>query len=572
MRSRTCLVATLVVAAVVAGCSEIPTSGPVLGGESVEPPSEERRFIQVEAPPPEPGADAVGVVSGFIEAMASYEPGYETARLFLTDEAAAAWDPAENVTVYLGATPDIEAIGEDRVDVQMTVSATVGVDGTYVAAEPGTTREMNLHLVRENGEWRITDPEPGIVIAVFSFDREYEPRNVYFFDPGLEVLVPDPIYIPRSASAATLLARKVLSGPSQWLAPAVRTAFPDGTELEVNAVPVEGGVATVELSAAAAIADPETRELMAAQLTWTLGMLPDVERVAVTSGRAPLVQGDALSPRDPVMSQYDPVVLKSDTPAYAIGEAGVVSLGDGEPTPVPGPLGSMADIREFAVNLGGNRGAVISGDGHLLQVATFGEDETVQTVFEGVDLSSPAWDRSGLIWAVDHGVEGHGLVAAGADGERVDVVAAGLTGRDVDRLALSPDGARIAMIVDGLAYVAGLVREPDSRGTIRIEGMRPVGPAGTAVDIAWSTSSGAWSAADSVIVLSSTEQGVLPHTVGLSGQVTAPRGLTATDGVRITSSPGLPAVLETADGVLYMQRAGSSWSEIGPGRAPTYPG
>ncbi|WP_026876295.1 LpqB family beta-propeller domain-containing protein [Jiangella gansuensis] len=572
MRSGIGLATVLLAAAVVAGCSEIPTSGPVIGGESVEPPSEEQRFIQVEAPPPAPGANPLGIVNGFIEAMASYEPGYETAREFLTDEAAAAWNPAEGVTVYMGATPTFETIAEDRVDVQMSVAATVGADGTYRAAEPGTVRRLNLQLVQEGGEWRIANPEPGIVIAVFSFEREYEARNVYFFDPSFEVLVPDPVYIPRTASAATLLARKVLSGPTDWLAPAVRTAFPDGTELEVNAVPVEGGVATVELGPAAAVADPEMRELMAAQLTWTLGMLPDVERVAVTSGRAPLFQGEALSPRDPSMSQYDPAVLGPDTPAYAVGEAGVVSLGGEEPTPVPGPLGSMTNVREVAVNIGGNRGAVITGDGHLLQVATFGDGEVLQTVLEGVDLTSPAWDRTGLLWAVDHGVEGPGLVAARADGNPVQIAVPALAGRDVERLAVSPDGVRIAMIVDGRAYVGDIIRDADSRGAVKIEGLLAIGPAGEAVDVAWTTSSGAWSTSDSVIVLSGTEQGVLPRTVGLSGQVTTPRGVPVDDAVRVTAAPGLPAVLETADGVLFVQRAGNSWSEIGAGRAPAYPG
>ncbi|RIQ15684.1 LpqB family beta-propeller domain-containing protein [Jiangella rhizosphaerae] len=581
MRSRAVLaVAVLAGAAVVAGCSEIPTSGPVLDAGAVgSQQDEQNRYVEVIEAPPLPGMTPVQIVDGFIAAMASYQPGYETARQYLTEEAAADWDPSAGVTVYYEATPPTEPVGPNTVHVRTTPRGQVGARGAFREAVPGTRGDFDLQLEQVDGEWRIANPPPGILISDFNFEREYQARNVYFFDPGFEVLVPDVVFLPRTANdaTATLLARQVLSGPTEWLEPAVATAFRPETELAVDAVPVSNGVATVDLSADAALAGPDERERMVAQLAWTLGVLPEVEKVEVLADKLPLVQDEPLSPRDPPLSAYDPAVLRSETPLYAIGETGVVSVSDGELAPVRGPLGEQAGVREVAVNRAANRGVVISGDGTTIQAASFGEGEPIDTLYQGVDLVSPAWDRTGLVWAVDHGVEGHGIVVVRPDGQPVAVSAPDLTG-DVGRLAVSPDGTRVALIVDGEAMVANVIRDPDNDATIVIDQPQSIGADGVARDVAWSSSSPSWSAADTVVILLETESGadgtttVQPYDAALSGQETLPRGgLPAGDALHVGAAAGLPVVLES-DGVLYMQRSSNAWTEIGPARSPAYPG
>ncbi len=558
----------VVLAALMAGCAQIPTSGPVIGGKPVEPADQQPPFIQVQAPPPESGADPVGVVDGYIEAMSSYAPGFETARMFLTEDAALSWDASAGVTVYRGARPDVEATGPHTVRVTMSVAGRVGVDGTYATAEPGTTEELELTLEQHDGEWRIADPPNGIFIAEFSFSREYEAHNVYFFDSEMEVLVPDPVYLPQSENAATLLAQRVLAGPSEWLAPAVQTSFPEDAELGVNAVPVDSGTAEVELGAEAGQLSPEERELMTAQLVWTLDGLPEVDDVAVTSDGIPLPQGEeALTQTDNSMASYAPPQLSLDSPLYFVGEDGLMATTGEEPEPARGELGEKSDIREFAVNIGQNRAVVINDAGTRLQAASFGDDEVVETLRTGVDLTSPAWDRQGLIWTVDHGVQGHGVAVNRADGEQVELVAPELVGSDVDRLSLSLDGTRIAMIVDGRAMVGTVVRDVEGR-SIRVERLRPLGPVGQAVDVGWNAS-------DSVAVLLATEgREPLPYVVEMSGEVTPPRGLATENAVGIAATPPSERgiVLETADGVLLEQRTGNRWSQIGDGHDPAYPG
>lgn len=581
MRSRVLLgVAVLAAAAVVAGCSEIPTSGPVNDAGAVGPqPGDLPDYVEVREAPPRQGMTPTQIVDGFVDAMSSYQPGYEIAKQYLTEEAAAEWDPSAGVTVYYEARPRTEVRDQSTVHVRMTVHGQVGRDGAFTENAEPTPQEFDLQLEQVDGEWRIANPVPGILIADFSFDREYQPRDVYFFSPSLDVLVPDVVYLPRTANdaTATLLARAVLAGPTDWLAPAVVTAFPEGAELDIDSVPVRNGVAIVDLGPDVALADADARLRMAAQLTWTLGVLPEVDEVQVLSGTAPLIRNEPMAPDHPELRGFDPAVLSPESPLYAIGEAGVVAVIDGEIKPVAGPLAELAEARELAVNLGGNRGAVVTptpDGGTQVQIASFGEDEPLETLIQGGDLTSLAWDRSGLVWAVDHSADGHGIVVSRPDGRLVEVVAPELDTTDVRRLAVSPDGARVALVIgEGQAMVGNVIRDAESNETLRIEQLRPVGPGeGIARDVAWTSSSPSWSAADTVVVLLENDQQVQPVYVGLSGQEVVPRGLQVDDGERVAGSPGLPVVLQSADGVLFMQRSSNTWTEIGPAHSPAYPG
>jgi hypothetical protein len=539
----------------------------VVGGEPVEQPGQERPFIRVQAPPPREGADPIQIVDGFIEAMASYTPAYATARMFLTEQAAQSWNPSASVTIYLGAKPVIQRIGDDTIDVTMTVTGTVGKDGTYTVAPDDAAKVLHLHVHQENGQWRIANPPAGIVIAEFSFSREYEAHNLYFFDADFDVLVPDPIYVPRYENAATLLAQRLLKGPSRWLAPAVRTGFPEGTELGVNAVPVESGVATVELSDKAALASPQDRERMTAQMVWTLAELPGVRQVALTSNGIPLPQGrQPMAISDANMAKYDADTLPAGTPLYAVANSGVVTINHSEVSPLVGPLGAVRGLREVAIDASGDYAAAITESGTGLTVAEITADGYIQTVLHGTSLSSPTWDRAGLVWVVDHGRKVSRLVATDVHGHALDVAIPQFSDADINRLAMSRDGVRIALVVGGHAYVGDVVRTSDPHPAIAVEQLRRIGPEGVALDVAWQAS-------DSVVLLvRKPNQDPVPYVVGLSGQVITPRGPAVSGAVRVAAAPDQRVVVETSAGVLFEERSGDQWGKIATGRSPSYPG
>ncbi len=235
--------------------------------------------------------------------MRRYVPGYPGARDYLTPEAATRWDPAAQIQVVREGTAAVRKVTDGQVLLSAQVTGLVRADGTYLPAPDGASAEYTIPLSQVDGEWRIAEPPPGLLLSESQFDREYAPYNVYFPSPATGVVVPDQVMLPvGGGNQSTLLVQALLRGPTEWLAPAVATAFPEGTELVTASVPVrEDGVAVVNMTSEARAASPEERRRMAAQLFVTLSQLTGIDEVAITVEGTPLsVPGT--SPDDGVVS------------------------------------------------------------------------------------------------------------------------------------------------------------------------------------------------------------------------------------------------------------------------------
>src|SRR5918911_450404 len=213
MRGR--LLTILIVAglAALAGCAAIPASSDI----------EVVRAMPVGsqlAPPPRPelGVDPFRLVREFIEATGSAANGHAAARAFLTRNAAASWDDQAGLTGIEdapGAAPQTGPTdGVRRIRVGGSRLGMLTADGSFVpAAGPFS---VPLDVVTEHGEWRITNPPPGVLVEVASIQRNYHQVRVSFIDPNRGTLVPDLRWIP-AQPASTLPGRVLdllLAGPS----------------------------------------------------------------------------------------------------------------------------------------------------------------------------------------------------------------------------------------------------------------------------------------------------------------------------------------------------------------------
>lgn len=557
-----------------AGCGGMPTSGPVVAGEDIAaqsglPP------ISIVAEPPRAGSDEVGIVEGFVLATGSYAPGFAVAREFLAPGVAAQWDPGSQIQVFdadRGYALALTAPGQ--VTVTLPLVGTVSPEGTYEVAAPGTVVEQPVALEQVEGEWRISGPPTGLLVSAYDFDREYSSFDVWFPEPSGDVLVPDQVVLPLRGSRATLLVQALLDGPSSWLAPAVRTAFPDGTALAVRAVEVDDGVARVSLSDQARQVEGLERSRMAAQLGVTLRQVPGLEAVRIEVGGSELVVAGA---DDGVVAlssvgSFEPAAPSSGSTVYAVRDGAVVSVLDDRTEPVGGPLGKP-DVRaqSVAVALDSSRAAVIDESGRNLSVAGFTASDLLTLAATGTSLSTPTWDRSGLLWVADRTATGSRLLVS--DGARVDQVEGiGLEGVRVETVRMAPDGVRLLMVVSsgGRTRVqVGLVRGPD-------EGPRTLGvqllslrelelPLGTVLDAAWSGT-------QQISLLGGEPDTELePYQVDLSGADLAGQGSLA-GATALAAAARNPVVLGTADGRLLAQDGLGGWGAVGEGRRPTYPG
>lgn len=475
-RTRTLVVYLLAALALLAGCVSVPTSGPV--EKVVGQPPECQNCINVDVAPPSPGDDPKQVVEGFLRANSNYQPNYAVARQFLTAGAAEKWAPESGASIYSGS---LQAAG-NTVIMDGRLVGSLGPDRTYTAQD----REwrVNFGMVKEDGEWRISTPPAGLMVAEFAFTSFYQSYNLYFVGNG-SVLVPDPIYLPNlrnQASIASVLIRALLNGPSQWLSPAVTSAIPQGTALSVDAVTITDGVAQVALSDNVLSLNDGQRTLMAAQVLYTL-QPTGIEGVVFTVDQKPYAipgadPGTFEVSLDARFQALDPIPPGISDALYAARSQKLEVLPNlADPTlstPVPGPLGAGRwAVDQIAVAPSGSDLAVVTDGGTALRRAVTSSGAT-DVVLDGVTgLLRPDLTRFGELWAIGQ-QDGEQRLWVQHDGKLTRIESTLLSRGTIKAFAISPDGVRMALIrtVDGRSEL-GLARIV--RGErIRLDGWRPL--------------------------------------------------------------------------------------------------
>lgn len=550
------VVATL---ALLVGCVSVPTSGPV---EKVEgQPPECQNCINVDVAPPSAGDDPKQIVQGFLRATSNFQPNYAVARQFLTAGAGEKWAPESGVSIYSGS---LQAAG-NAVILDGRLVGSLGPDRAYTAQDKAW--RVNFGMVQEGGEWRISTPPPGLMVAEFAFSSFYQPYNLYFVGNG-SALVPNPIYLPNlrnQAGIASVLMRALLNGPSDWLSPAVTTALPEGTALSVDAVTITDGIARVALSDNVLGLNDGQRTLMAAQVLYTLqptgiqgvlftvnqqpyaipGADPDTFEVSLDS------RFEAFAPIPPGL--VDSVYVARDQKVEAIPEI----VNPGTATPVPGPLGAGRwSIEQLAVSASGADVAAVTNGGTTLRRAASADGST-RTVLGGVSgLLRPEFTRFTELWAIGRS-DGAQQLWVERDGKVSEVESTIVNRGTVTAFSISPDGIRVALIrqIDGRTEL-GLARI--IRGErVRLDGWR-------ALDVTRSTTPDlsvlrdvAWSDATSLTVLAGASADA-PLTVY---RVSQDASSIAAVGEPISWDAVALAVSLRTQTVVVLDRSGQTWRD-----------
>ena len=544
-----------------AACSGVPTSGPIEQGPAVAVAGQDQ-FIRVIARPPVSGMSPEDLVRGFQEASASADGAYVVAREYLTGKAAAIWDPGTGVSVYDNGGLAFSAKG-DAVDVQGSLLGSIDSTGQYTVANPGTKLSESYGLSKVDGEWRISSVPPGLVLGPGDIDRGFRAMDLYYFTRDFGTLVPAPITIPVSgAGMATQLVRALLAGPTSWIAPSVRTGFPEGTRLALDSVPVVDGVAQVALSSEVLQADDATRKALSAQLAWTLRQVPSVGSFRISVGGQPVpVPGQGAVQSVSAWNDFDPDPAVKG--AIAVNERGLVAV---TPQDKLSPLGQTKPaIVSPAVDAGATQVAGLSLDRRSLWTAKLGGIQPAIKRYTGSELSRPSWDLSGGLWLVDRG-KGLVLLKAGvASAISVSGLPPGVKDADLLSVAISRDGTRAGLLVRRGTRVEPMVARVERSGDlvrvgdpIRVESILT-----DAIDLAWSDSG-------TLAVLGATGAASLQVAyiaVGTArvGSVSVPDGA-----VTIATAPDADTLIG-AGGSLY-RSVGNTWTSVGAAFDPAYPG
>ncbi len=431
----------LLAALVLASCASLPSSGPVVVEDA---PAASASPAPFDFNPPGPREDATPeqIASGFLSALQATPVTTSAAMQFLTAEAAETWRPGRRTLVY-GSQRLVTGVG--AVSVLLDDAYELDRAGRWRgAAGEGGSVTLRLTMAREDGQWRIADAPDVLVVPQSHVEARYRQFSLYFLDPTMQVLVPEPVYLPAGVQAPTLLVSGVLDGPRD--ARAERTALPAELRLGVG-VPVDGdGVAQVPLSEEILEVGEDEFEPLLAQLAWTLRQLPEIERLGITvEGTAVELPGGFTSVDVDSFPEYSPVVsgatsdlfgIRGDEIRQVVGTTEITAavLAEGGPPTAIGAVG---------VSLNGRRLAVLDEDrANAYLLDRDAQDGPVPTpVYAGGELLAPMWDLVGALWLVDRS-RGRALVQVG-DRSRVLPLPRGF---DPIAAALSRDGTRMAWV------------------------------------------------------------------------------------------------------------------------------
>ncbi|MEE1928062.1 LpqB family beta-propeller domain-containing protein [Streptomyces sp. TRM 70351] len=594
-------------AVLLTGCASMPSSGDV---RPVKAPqrSDAESQVRVFGVPPQPGEQPPQIVRGFLEATTSDEADYATAREYLTEEQAAAWNPFAGTTVVSGGPdvppggvlPDAEGSGYT---VEVTGTRVAEVDGKHSYAPDEGPYLAGFHLSKVDGQWRIDQLPDGLVLGEADFQRIYRSVNTYYFaglgqearalPSGRNVLVADPVYLRRRIDPVADTVRALLSGPTNWLHPVVTSAFPTGVRLapRQRLALDDSGALDVRLTTGdegqPLRVDRTQCVRMAAQLLHTVDDQSStrVGRVSLADARGTELCGLG---REEARG-YAPGMLNGQSPMqyYLDGERRLLSLGEEQESglPVDGPFGTRSlPMQHVAVSRDESWGAGVSLDGLRLYVEPLHEGEgfrdpvvTSGGAREQDRLTAPSWDGLGDLWVADRDPRDPRLLRLpGGRGDAQPVEVRGLGEGRVEALRVAADGIRIALLVREddrtMLWLGRVERENDAAGEpgATVTGLRPVAPQlENVVAVSW--------AGDSRLVVVGKESGGVQQvrvmsTDGSPGVPAKLPGVNEIESIAASEDEEKPLLADSAEGIVRLPRDGD-WHEVtDSGSAPVYPG
>ena len=454
MRSRIRAAAAVALAAslLLAGCAGIPQGGaprigqPVTGAEDPE--------VQFIAKGPEAGASQEQILRGFIDAASSPREDYATAREYLAPEIKTVWNPDLNAIVDEAAQRSYLSVDDTSMQLTVTPLAEVNEEGEYTEFASSTPLIQGYSFTQVKGEWRISVAPDRVILDPQRFNDVFSSYAVTFFDPSWTYLVPDLRWFPSRTSTGTRIVKALLDGPSPLLAGAVTTAFPEGTTLTKNAVPVVGDVAQIDLSSEVFQADDVTLQRMQAQLSASLAGVSAINSVSITVNN---------NTEDiPALTVPSPRV---DPRALVLTEEGFGFLSNGdslERLPGLSPLIESLAPTAVVVNATHSLAAVRTADG-VFAVRASGADPLRVDARPG--LVAPSLDTFGHIWTVPASSPG-ALFVSRSDGTQRAVLTSWPEASSILSIAVSRDGTRLLALVrvgdESRLLVAGIQRDGDN--------------------------------------------------------------------------------------------------------------
>ncbi|WP_283615578.1 MtrAB system accessory lipoprotein LpqB [Mycolicibacterium poriferae] len=577
-----------VLTVVLAGCAGVPSSSSPQAIGTVSRPA------PPSLPKPTPGMDPDILLREFLKATADPANRHLAARQFLTESASSGWDDAGSA-LLIDNVVFVETREPEKVSVTMRadILGSLSDMGVFETGEGALPDPGPIELIKTSDGWRIDTLPNGVFLDWQQFQETYKRNTLYFVDPTGKTVVPDPRYVAVSEpdQLATELVSKLIAGPRPEMAKTVRNLLDDPLKLSGPVTRADGGKTGVGRGYGGAridlenlsTTDPHSRQLLAAQIIWTLS------RAGINGPYVINADGAALDDR--FADGWTTADVAATDPGAADGAAAglhalvggsLVSLDEFSAPRVPGAFGQTPGQVAAALSRSGQEVAsvVVQRPGapdmaSSLWVGPLGG--SAAQVMDGRTLSRPSWSLDESIWVV---VDGLNVVRAVQDASgqpaRIPVDSTAVTARfpgAITELQLSRDGTRAAMVIDGRVILAGVEQTEGGGYALTFPRRLGYGLGNTAVSLGWRTG-------DDIVVSRTDPQHPVSY-VNLDGvNSDAPsRNLL----MPVTTVAANPSTVYVSDGRGVLQLSGASaedgdpsWVEVRPlmvaGAKPVLPG
>lgn len=493
----------LLASTMLAGCAGVPSSSAPQAIGTVDRPA------PPSLPTPTPGMDPDVLLREFLKATADPANRHLAARQFLTESASQSWDDAGSA-LLIDRVVFVETRGPEKVTVTMRadILGSLSDMGVFETGEGALPDPGPIELIKTPGGWRIDRLPNGVFLDWQQFQATYKRNTLYFVDPTGKTVVPDPRYVAVSDpdQLATELVTKLVSGPRPEMDNTVRNLLAAPLRLRGPVTRADGGKTGVGRGYGGArvdlenlsTTDPHSRQLLAAQVIWTLS------RAGVNGPYVINADGAALDDRfaegwsTSDVAATDPGADPGAAAGlHALVGGSLVSL-DGQRAPrVPGSFGQIPDQRAAALSRSGQEVASVvtlrPGAPDMvssLWVGAVGSDAA--QAIDGRMLTRPSWSLDLAVWVVIDGANVVRVIQEAASGQpaRIPVDAAAVATRfpgPINELQLSRDGTRAAMVIEGQVILAGVEQTQGGQYALTYPRRLGFGLGTTAVSLAWRT-------------------------------------------------------------------------------------
>lgn len=588
MKRAVAMASLLLAVLLLAGCAGVPSSSAPQAIGTMDRPAPS------SLPSPTPAMDPDLLLREFLKATADPANRHLAARQFLTESASSQWDDAGSA-LLIDRVVFVETRAAERVSVIMKadILGSLSDVGAFETGEGALPDPGPIDLVKTPGGWRIDKLPNGVFLDWQQFLSTYKRNNLYFVDPTGKTVVPDPRYVAVSDpdQLATELVSKLISGPRPEMTNAVRNLLGPPLRLRGPVTRADGGKAGVGRGYGGArvdleklsTTDPHSRQLLAAQIIWTLS------RAGINGPYEINADGAALDDRF-AGGWNTSDVAATDPGADPGAAAGLHALIGGSLVSLEGPnapraagsFGDMPDQTAASLSRSGKEAASVvtlrPGAPDMASSLWIGPlGGNASQAIDGRTLSRPSWSLDDAIWVV---VDGNNVVrviqeAASGQPARIPVDATAVFAKfpgPVTELQLSRDGTRAAMVIGGQVILAGIEQTQGGQYALTYPRRLGFGLGTSAVSLSWRTG-------DDIVVSRTDPQHPVSY-VNIDGVNSdgPSRNLVAP----VTTVAANPSALYVSDqrGVLQLSGSGAEndmmWVEVRPlmvaGALPVLPG